>query len=707
MKKQPLLLSAALLLSLVACTQTGSNDSKLLKLYDDNAKFVATGYGDEEWFPLPTYRHKNNGEAPYVDVSQFFDISNELFHNVIDYTAMTATRMKQYDSYVKKVSDHLYGIYSESVLGALIDTKENIFNIKRFDYMQVQLDSFNGSLRGDIASPNNSDISLVHATNRSKYMGEFQEEVYDLDDYNMDIVELNGKVYMPAQLLSNTCFRGLSTDFVYNGNDFFLSSSVSGGTGYPQIEGSFRSSNNTFEIEGVLYKSVTPLEGESYRYVGTISESEPKYAIFSLDNDGHGYVFIAASSDVRSSETPRYKLNWEKKNNDIYVTLCLKDAKTGQFASSGHIMRISSKETFFNKKNRSDALAKFNYELLRFQIDNFYGLKKELSDKYGFTDFDSFVTTKGLKDKLLSKDANKYDEGLSEFLMKYVDDGHTKYTGRSLFAGDDKVSADELVNQYIGPRRGSLLSKIQEYTNYRKSVLGEDVDPLGLSMEGETAVVRFDAFGHVLPLISDPGDSMSSMGIPALMEMSSPFGFMESFKEIAKHDEIKNVVIDLTCNGGGMVLTLPFLAAYFTKDPTLYLRDNLGGVVREFHYDVDLNCDGIYGGEGDCLADKYHFYLLTSDFSFSCGSAYPTMAHIAGVDIIGKKCAGGACNVAGFSDACGSIYTLSAPQQIGYLDADGNFVNDDAGIPVTHELDKEYWYDLVKLNEAVTGFSGN
>ena len=714
MKKQCLLVSVVLLSSLVACSSPASareSDKDLLTLYDANAKYIASGYGkdvngNDEWFPLATYHHKYNGEAPYVEVQQLLDLLNASFHNSIDYETMSATRLYSYDSHIEKISNHLYGIYSENVLGTLIDTEENILNIKRFDYTFAQTDSFNGLLRNDIASPNNHKTSLVHGNSQSKYYGEFKGETYDLDDYNMDIIELDNKVYMPAQLLSNTLFRGLGADLVYNGNDFFISSSVSS---YPALIGSFRSSNNTFAMGNALYSSAAAKNNEEYRYVGRRVNKETQavtYGIFSLDKEGHGYAFEADSQDAASSEDPEYKLDWEKVNDDLYITIYDK-AIGGGFAELGHVMRISNNETFFNKKTRSEALSNFNYQLLRFQIDNFYGLKAELNAKHGFTDFDSFVTAKGLKQKLLSTDSRIYDEGLSQLLMGYIDDGHTKYTDRSIFTGVEDVSASDLVDRYIGPRRGALLEKHNEYVAYRQSVLGEGVEPIGVSFEGETAVVRFDIFSHLLPIISDPGASMDMLDTATLLKSSSPFGFMKAFKEIEQHSEVKNVVLDLTCNGGGMVLTLPFLAAFFTKNPTIYLKDNLGGVIREFHYDIDLNCDGVYNSAGDCYADKYHFYLLTSDFSFSCASAFPTMAYIAGVDIIGLRCAGGACNVAGFVDACGSIYTLSAPQQIGYLDENGNFVNDDAGIPVTHELTKDYWYDLPKLNEAIKGFAAN
>ena len=706
MKKQSLFLTTILLLSLTSCAPASGSDAELLKLHDSNTKFVISGYGKDEYVLLPTYHHKNNGEAPYINLATFIDINNILFHNSIDYMTMTSKRLPQYDSQVKKIANHLYGIYSEEVLGATIDTAKNVLTIKRYDYMNSQPSSFNGSLRNDIASPNNSEVSLVHGSIRSNYLGDFKEEKYELDNYDMDIVEINDKIYMPAQLIFSIFFRSSGTDLVYNGNDFFVSSSASSSSTYPHVAASFRSTKNTFEIEGVLYSPVSPLEGESHRYVGYIPATEGKeasYGIFSLTKDGKGFLFTSPSPDTQSSENPKYRLEWEKKNNDIYVTLY--SAKT--LVGPGRTMRISSNETFFNKKTRSEALAKFNYNLLRFQIDNLYGLKDELNNKHGFSSFDSFVTKKGLKTKLLSKDTNEYDEGLSEFLMKYIDDGHTTYGDRSVFTGHVDVTASDLSKRYMGPRRSGLFSKLAQYTEDRKTALGEDVKPLGVFMEDETAVIRFDSFTHFLPIIAVPDEPTNPEDIPDLLENSSPHGFIASFEEIAKHDEIKNVVIDLTCNGGGAVLTIPFLAAYFTKDPTICVHDTRQDVVREFHYDVDLNYDGIYGGEEDTLADKYHFYLLTSDFSFSCASAYPTVAHIAGVDVIGMQSGGGACNVAAFADACGSIYTLSAPQQIGYIDENGKFINDDAGIPVTHAVDKDCWYDLVKLNAAIKGFSSN
>ena len=52
-----------------------------------------------------------------------------------------------------------------------------------------------------------------------------------------------------------------------------------------------------------------------------------------------------------------------------------------------------------------------------------------------------------------------------------------------------------------------------------------------------------------------------------------------------------------------------------------------------------------------------------------------------------------------------SLFVSSSPIRIGYLDAGKKFVNDDDGVPVDYELDKDSWYDLTKSNAFVSGLS--
>ncbi len=149
--------------------------------------------------------------------------------------------------------------------------------------------------------------------------------------------------------------------------------------------------------------------------------------------------------------------------------------------------------------------------------------------------------------------------------------------------------------------------------------------------EGEdTAYLAFDTF------------VVSRFGIPSnfnsFMDDSDPVDYINSdtcayiatsILRIEKYNQnpqnttkIKNIVIDISANGGGSMVVLPYVACIMTMDPALCMGDSRNGQVIEYHYEADFNGDGVYG---DSYADKYNFFLLTSDASFSCGSSLPSM----------------------------------------------------------------------------------
>lgn len=244
-----------------------------------------------------------------------------------------------------------------------------------------------------------------------------------------------------------------------------------------------------------------------------------------------------------------------------------------------------------------------------------------------------------------------YNKALAK-LIGAVDDGHTSLTSLSPYtAYEDSSSLVELMSEEIGPRLKDLSTKKNKYAKARVTKYAElnPTDPnyyqgLTLSKDKKTAIITFDGFQHSAAEI----DSMGAMFPPDYeieeseyrivsrfkMVNSSPDGFSAAFqilKTINKNaDVVKNVVVDLTNNGGGMIATLPYLVAFFTDDPTYVLKDTTNNTVREYHYKVDLNADGVYGGAGDTFKDKFNFFFLTSGFSFSCGNCLPGMAKDAG-----------------------------------------------------------------------------
>ncbi|MBQ7250645.1 MAG: hypothetical protein IJS37_04815 [Bacilli bacterium] len=698
MPKSKWFLSALLLIALTSCIEQASSsvlssiveesseEVPLIRLYEEDSSFVGAGYGPIGSAALPTYRHKDFGEVPFIELKDFLPLIRT---DVIEPPVLS------------KVADHLYAVSCENIIGALLDTKTETLTFKRYDYFARALCAFNNGVSYDLANPIPLEDSSVHASDKTKVHGEYKDEVYDLKKYHFDLVEQDDKVYVPFQLFANLIFRTNGADILYNGHDYFLST-LSGPN-----QATCYSSNDTFRYSDLFFQPIKNVPaGESKRYVASNPASKSdvdKFAIFALKSDGTGAYFHAATQDGALEGNPEAELVWEiKEDQDTYIGVKILDPVKKEYVETPSYMRIRHGTEYYNSKRRDESVAKFSYDLLRFQFDELYGLKEELAAKQGYTDFDTFVTAKGLKNDLLSLDSLVYDEALADFTMRYVDDGHTKYIARSIYSGETEKSASATAVEHQGPRRGGLLEKLSEYTTLRKEKTGLE-NPLGVYMEGETAVIRFDAFSHAAGYIPALPEDAKDYGLQFVLSLSTPWGFDMAFEEIKKNSDVKNVVLDLTCNGGGMVMTLPYLAAFFTADPTLWSHDALMGVDREFHYNVDLNHNGIFGEPEDTYAGKYDFYLLTSDFSFSCGTAFPAMAKTAGVKTIGMRSGGGACSVGYYSDGSGSLYSTSSPLQIGTVDEKGKFVNDDAGIPVDYELDKESWYDLGKLDAFVKG----
>ena len=687
MKKSISFLPLLALLALASCgEQSSSTPTPLISSYEADAMLVGGGYGSAECLSMPTFHHKDFGEVPFVDLSKLLAF--------IETDAIPAPT-------VKKIADHLYGIVSDGVIAALLDTENEILTIKRYDYLVRAFAVSNNGVPFDIGNPNSAEESAVHVSDKSKVHGAYKDEVYDLKEYHFDLAEQDDKVYVPAQLFTNILLRTAGADIIYNGHDFFTTS-LNG----PDVATCY-SASDTFRYSDLFFQPLnTAPAGESKRYVAPNPSSKldnDKFGIFALKEDGTGAFYHGATQNDPIPENPTAKLVWEiKADKDTYIGMLPFDPLKQEYPTVPTYMRIRHGEGYYNSKKRDASIASFAYNLLRFQFDELYGLREDFFAKQTQKDFDSFVTAKGLKQDLLSENSLVFDEALATFTMHYIDDGHTKYNGRSIFSGETEVNGSALGMAHQGPRRGGLLDKLTAYSALRREKTGLD-NPLGLFMEGETAVIRFDAFSHIAAYIPALPEAAREYDIPFVMSVSTPWAFDMAFEQINANPSIKNVVLDLTCNGGGMVLTLPYLAAHFTKDPIIWSADASMGMVREFHYNVDLNHNGVFGEKEDTYAGKYDFFLLTSDFSFSCGTAFPAMARTAGVKIIGKRSGGGACSVGYYSDGCGSIYTTSSPLQIGTVNKEGYFIHDDEGISVDYELDQESWYDLPKLDAFVKG----
>lgn len=350
----------------------------------------------------------------------------------------------------------------------------------------------------------------------------------------------------------------------------------------------------------------------------------------------------------------------------------------------------------------SEAYAAYNYSCLCLSIEKVYGLA-EYRGVYstGINSADALFESMGLKSRLTSTNTIEFEEALVEFVGKWYYDGHSGFTRISPMNAKASVDWNTLYSDALdeNSRSHQLMDTYQTLESLRNSA-GKDV---GLSVYEDTAIITFDSFIKYDFSLGDPSElDLSSYEYADLHGLGSELLFRKAFNEIETNDDIKNVVIDITMNGGGDPDTFPFLEAYMSNDPSITCYNRLTGYTNEIHYNTDLNYNGVFGEEEDTYQGKYNFYIMTSRYSFSCGNYYPTVVkEKAMATLIGQRSGGGTCVVSSLTTAYGSLLRNSGAHQVGSWDYVNNcFQNNEEGIPVDVEFDYHNFYN----DEAIYNF---
>ena len=350
--------------------------------------------------------------------------------------------------------------------------------------------------------------------------------------------------------------------------------------------------------------------------------------------------------------------------------------------------------------------ASFNYNELLFLLDTFYGLKPE-HDIDNFSDM--IAHNLSLSRNFQSSGARDFDDALMMLLGYYLDDLHSGFGSGSWRASDggDEAQFQEMMKYFsaMGYSNANYMSETYIHTVPRMDAFPDGVP--GYEEIDDTAFVTFDGF--TCSAVEESFSEYYDLGLPATLEEceGDTIRLIQYANEQIRREgsPIKNVVIDLSNNGGGSVAAAVAVMCWYLGESSFALRDTMTGAMSIMHYKCDLNLNENTGSNAcDSLSEieGLHLYCIISPISFSCGNLVPAFfkeSHR--VTLIGQRSGGGSCVVLPCTSASGTTFQISGTKQIALV-RNGSFYNVDQGVEPDITLTKiESFYDREGLVELI------
>ena len=429
--------------------------------------------------------------------------------------------------------------------------------------------------------------------------------------------------------------------------------------------------------------------------------------------------------------------------NALEATDFASDQKLHPGAKDSPYVKAVYSGPFSEKTEMTKAYAEYGYYSICLLMDLTFGHKEEKN----ITPFDDYFTRMNAKEALCSTDITAATTAEAMLFYYLFDSGHDALLGMQTVFGElEEPSAsevggiaDEIKESDAGkeifeeaeetaktPEEmqadviiGALLEKglklpevapLYIWLTFLSANKPQDYGDRRIDFSGDTAVIYFEQFKD------DSTKRMPSYYIDPIREEDeeeSSFAFFHKcFEEIGQHEEVKNVVINLSNNGGGSATGLVSILGFLSPDGEVCFtnRDLVSESYREEWYHVDTNLDGV-ADDADGYCGQYDFFIMCSGSSYSCANALPYFAQKEGLaKVIGTNPGGGDCVVAPFIDAFGRCAVYSGMLKLGTQQGDdaGTFVSDEKAttldynmMPTILDVKNVPWFDAEGIADAV------
>ncbi len=489
-------------------------------------------------------------------------------------------------------------------------------------------------------------------------------------------------------------------------------------------------------ISSFLYSPATEGEAEGefyYLYMDVVygeyvDEPAPSsvdlgaYGIDIVEEDGKLFFPVPTLSDLYSSVNQAV-VYW---NGEVfyYNSVVMDGGAKSQDPAALSIL--------VKNMERSATLANYTYNEICFNIDNFFGFpctQSPFMDKVQEVGLDKALDEYDpeCKQLILAPESEYHIAGIYRLFNFWLcDGGHTGAYMNDLIETlyldeDDYYRVVGAIRTYGYPDtdyenvyvdyNDSYMDTLYQIYFTKVAVLADEY----YIEQGDTAMIEFDEFNIDFaawePFLKGETD------FPVSEDESDTFLFVLSCLERAKQNpEIKNIVFDLSMNGGGYVAVYIALMSLINGTAEYNLYDRYTGEMVLLDYAADVNLDGVLD-EADLNVwqeySDFNFAVLTSMCSFSCGNMFPSAMKDAGLMVIGEQSGGGTCPLDYNSTAEGLEYITSAGDS---MLINANCENIDDGVPVDADLleyddegNKDYskFFDLELISRLMHEFYGD
>ena len=368
---------------------------------------------------------------------------------------------------------------------------------------------------------------------------------------------------------------------------------------------------------------------------------------------------------------------------------------TGKYTKLGQV--YYGKNGKYATGKVSKTMSEFSLNEFCFAMDSLYGLKEE----HNITSFKEVIIQRQTGYNMFGTNAKKIDRELWNLMYENVDDIHSRYAVSSYASGADyKWKLNDKYGQ--GYARDFIFAFDEELKELRKKY---NPDIKIYEEHGDTAYITFDSFSFdISTMIELFGEEFGEPNNITMDRVHDTIGLISySVQQILRKDSpIKNVVLDLSLNGGGAVDAAAYVVAAFLGKASFSVENALSGSLITNDYACDINFDTKFDENETLAGHGLNLYCLTTKASFSCGNLVPCVfKEDPHVSIIGQKSGGGACTVGTISTATGTVLDISSNTRLSYM-KNGSFYNVDLGAEPDFAISKyEHLFDREWLTKYI------